>query len=104
MDEQEARRILGDWIQSDSGLYCLGQYVAWSPQNNTVCLDSDFTIEELEAIVWWVREVNRKMDLVKRLLNNGIEAYLKSEDNASWEGFLEHVKEVAAKQKAINNG
>lgn len=55
MTVEEAQRILGDWIQSDGGLYCLGQYVAWTPPNDSVTLDSAFTADELEAIAVWMR-------------------------------------------------
>lgn len=55
MDEQRAREILGGLIQPDGGLYDLGHYIAWTPGEEDVRLDDRFTIEELEAIVWWVR-------------------------------------------------
>ena len=54
MTEEECRGVLGDIIRPDKTLFCQGHYVAWEP-DSTVCLDDHFTIEELEAIVWWVR-------------------------------------------------
>lgn len=55
MDEQRAREILGDTVQADGGLYCLGHYTAWSTDRPTITLDCEFEVEELEAIVWWMR-------------------------------------------------
>ena len=54
MDEKKAREILGDTIQKDNTLYNLGWYVACdSPED--ICLDAHFDIEDLEAIVWWMK-------------------------------------------------
>ncbi len=39
-----------------------------------------------------------KVQLVKTLLQNGIDAYCTSEEKASFEGFLQHVSEVAKMQ------
>ena len=60
MNETEARQLLGSAIRSDGSLYCLGHYMAWTPERmrnkrNTIYLDDDFTVEELEAIIWWMR-------------------------------------------------
>jgi hypothetical protein len=56
MNEEKAREILGDWIQSDNSLYCLGQYVFWDQGSETICLDDGrFKIPQLEAIVWWMK-------------------------------------------------
>lgn len=59
MDEQRAREILGGMIQPDGGLYNLGHYIAWTPGEEDVRLDDRFTVEELEAIVWWVGRSRR---------------------------------------------
>ena len=58
MNKEEVIHILGDTISSDGGLFCLGQYIAWAPGDETICLDSDFTLNELEAIVWWMRNTS----------------------------------------------
>lgn len=57
MDEEIARRILGITIQPDNSLYNEGQYIAWPVMDpmGEICLDSVFSFEELEAIVWWLR-------------------------------------------------
>jgi hypothetical protein len=57
MDEVEARKVLKVAITPDDNLYCLGHYMAWAagPGQYTICLDDDFTADELEAIVWWMR-------------------------------------------------
>lgn len=55
MNEQKTREILKDAIQPDGSLYCLGHYMAWTPGSKTITLDDEFTLEELEAIEWWMR-------------------------------------------------
>ena len=55
MDEEAARKILKGYIEEDGGLYCLGHYLAWSPGDDDICLDCRFSADELEAIVWWMR-------------------------------------------------
>ena len=57
MDEKKARKILGDWIQGDETLFCLGHYIAWPScgDKSEVCLDDKFHADELEAIAWWMR-------------------------------------------------
>ena len=56
MDREKAEKILKDCIQPNYGLYNVGWYIDWFlKQPNKVCLDGNFTMEELEAIVWWMR-------------------------------------------------
>ena len=55
MDEKTARRILGDRIQPNNNLYDGVYYVAWNPSHTKVTLDDEFSADELEAIVWWMR-------------------------------------------------
>lgn len=57
MTEQRAREILGDTIQPDGSLYCLGHYTAWKHEHDTITLDCHFTVDELEAIAWWMRNI-----------------------------------------------
>ena len=65
MNEEQVRKILGGWIQSDGTLYCLGNYLCWPSAggSNKICLDAHYTAEELEAITWWMR--NKQADLKK---------------------------------------
>ena len=65
MDEAEARKILGSSIQSDGRLYNGGYlYMHWDRTNSNgspnagITLDAIFTVEELEAIVWWMKNVS----------------------------------------------
>jgi hypothetical protein len=51
MTREQALDILGDTLKQDGGLYCLGHYMAWTPGDDTATLDSQFTADELEAIV-----------------------------------------------------
>ena len=53
MDEKRAREILGTDIRDDNSLYCGLRYLFWNGEQIT--LDADFTVDELEAIVWWVK-------------------------------------------------
>jgi len=61
MDEARARQLLGNAIESDNDLNTLGkewpkpEYVSWNAGSDYANLDGDFTIEELEAIVWWMK-------------------------------------------------
>lgn len=55
MDIGKAKEILKDDIKDDGGLYCLGRYLSWNPGENSVCLDCMFDVEELEAIVCYIK-------------------------------------------------
>ena len=55
MNRSKAREILGDMIHPDNSLYELGHYICWNVGDDSVCLDDDFSVDELEAIVWWIR-------------------------------------------------
>lgn len=57
MDEKKAREILGSDIQDDESLYCLGRYLYWNKdeKNGDAVLDAEFSVDELEAIAWWMR-------------------------------------------------
>ncbi len=55
MNEEQARKILGDAVHPDGSLYQLGQYLCWNGKEDDACLDADFTADELEAIAWWMR-------------------------------------------------
>ena len=56
MNREKAQEILKEYIQPDGGLYCLGHYLAWTPGEKAITLDCQFGADELEAIVWWMRE------------------------------------------------
>jgi len=55
MNEEKARKILGKSISDDGGLFSPGHYMGWTPGDEEIVLDSRFTLEELEAIVWWMK-------------------------------------------------
>ena len=57
MDEKRAREILKDFICEDGGLFDGGHYMAWKPGERSITLDCDFELEELEAIVWWMKNM-----------------------------------------------
>lgn len=54
MNEARAREELGESIQPNGDLYCLGHYTSWRKGDKNICLDDDFTLAELKAIVWWM--------------------------------------------------
>ena len=58
MDEKDARRILGFAIKDNNDLDSSERYIYWCPGDKTVTLDEEFSVEELEAIVWWIRNKN----------------------------------------------
>ena len=55
MTPEKAREILTPW-RDKVGLYCTGQYICIHEGSDYGCLDGDFTVEELEAIVFWMRK------------------------------------------------
>lgn len=65
MNEEKARQILGDWIieyDTNSGsINCLDSIkpdVSWVPWRSTISLGlggNNFSIKQLEAIVWWMK-------------------------------------------------
>jgi len=56
MNEKRAREILGDSIQEDGSLYDCGRYLIWGIDEERITLDSRFTVADLEAIIWWMKE------------------------------------------------
>lgn len=62
MDLKEATSLLTKWgwIKPNGDLYCLGHYIAYSLGEGTVCLDDDFEIEELEALVVYMKAYGAK--------------------------------------------
>lgn len=62
MDESKARKVLGTAVLNDNRLISLGHYIYWNPERNadTVTLDSEFTMDEIEAIAWWMRNKRRR--------------------------------------------
>lgn len=56
MTFEQAKEKLKDWIlPKDGGLFSLGTYISWTPGEDAV-LDGRFTLEELEAIVIYMKE------------------------------------------------
>lgn len=57
MTEERALEILGPAVDGTNSLFSLGHYIAWPAHGDplTITLDSNFMLEELEAIVWWMR-------------------------------------------------
>ena len=55
MNEEKAREILGDTINSDGSLFCLDHYIVWNVGDMVVTLDCQFNADELEALAWWMR-------------------------------------------------
>ena len=47
------------WVAEDNGLFCLGQYIAWTPGDEGVVLDAHFTLAELRAIVAHIEKASK---------------------------------------------
>ncbi len=56
MTIDQAKIILNEFIQEDGDLFSGSKYISWSLGENEVTLDDSFTIEELEAIVVYIRD------------------------------------------------
>lgn len=55
MNEEKAREILKDNIKNDSGLYGAWDYIDWTPGDSKIILDGSFTVADLEAMAWWMK-------------------------------------------------
>lgn len=61
MDEKRAREVLGRAIQGDdidllgNSLYSESCFAQWHVGDERANLDGKFTLEQLEAIAWWMR-------------------------------------------------
>jgi len=58
MNEASARKLIGEFIQSDGALKATDtNWIIWPlrPDGKTICVDGYFTAEELEALAWWIR-------------------------------------------------
>lgn len=55
MDEREVREILGEIIESNDSLFDGHNYTKWKAYEEDITLDGLFSVEELEAIAWWMR-------------------------------------------------
>lgn len=54
MNEEKAREILKDVITDNNCLAGTYAYSDWCGNDN-ITLDGTFTLDELEAMAWWVR-------------------------------------------------
>lgn len=57
MSEEKAKEVLGESIV-EFGLNSLGWYLSWEKGDEEATLDGRFTVEQLEAIAWWMRNKN----------------------------------------------
>ena len=55
MTLEQATEILKEAIEEDGGLHSLGHYMAYWSGKDTIVLDDRFSLEELEAIVVWMK-------------------------------------------------
>lgn len=62
MDEQKARAVLGDWIgrgpKMNERLFGKDR-LGWRKGMDCACLTGYFTAEQLEAIIWWMRNMGK---------------------------------------------
>ena len=59
MNEKKARSILGPMIEKSNDLSNApsGEYVEYIIGFETIALNGDFTVEQLEALAWWMRNM-----------------------------------------------
>lgn len=57
MDENEARRLLSTHVKEDGelGMSYSGEYLNWRPGRKKITIDMELTVDQLEAIAWWMR-------------------------------------------------
>jgi hypothetical protein len=55
MTYAEATERLKKHIMPDGGLFSLGWYLLWHPNDPEACLDGDFTADDLLAIAIYMR-------------------------------------------------
>jgi hypothetical protein len=55
MDDYQAQDILDAALDHDGGLYKLSDYICWTPGDQTITLDGEFTTEQLEAMVVYIK-------------------------------------------------
>ncbi len=64
MNEKRAREILKEYIQPNNSLNHLLYDIAWVPGWNEVQINGGLTLNELEAIAWWMRYNNAKQKAI----------------------------------------
>jgi hypothetical protein len=55
MNETRARVIMADILRESDGALKSVRYIDWNPGDKSITMDDNFKIEELEAILWWVK-------------------------------------------------
>jgi len=51
---------ISTYIQPDGTLYCLGHYIHWTPGDQKITLDCEFTLEELKEIIHYMETNSKK--------------------------------------------
>ena len=63
MDEEKAREILKNCVRPNNELFNCVDFIkwpSWPGGKNVVTLDSQYSPEQLEAIVWWMKNMKVK--------------------------------------------
>ncbi|MBU2249532.1 MAG: hypothetical protein KKD77_22485, partial [Gammaproteobacteria bacterium] len=62
MNEKRAREILKDWITPEDELFNLSALVSFHVDsvNPGILIDGLFTEEQMEAILWWMKDKRMK--------------------------------------------
>jgi len=61
MNEKRATEILKAAITDDGSLHSvIGRYIDWENWDDSLRMDGVFDIDDLEAIVWWIRNKSVK--------------------------------------------
>ncbi|MCU7806053.1 MAG: hypothetical protein KZQ96_22995 [Candidatus Thiodiazotropha sp. (ex Lucinoma borealis)] len=65
MDRDKAIELFGPEMEicEDNSLHNSTYYVSWNSDSHKITLDDKFTIEQLEALVWWIRTYKVMADM-----------------------------------------
>jgi hypothetical protein len=58
MNEERAKKILSKFIDHGNILHYGNKYedhIFWYPGDDRVDIEGEFTLEEIEALAWWMR-------------------------------------------------
>lgn len=59
MNNKRAKEILKNYIRKDNSLHSYEQYTSWNKKDKTILLDGDYSIELLEALVYWMKKYSK---------------------------------------------
>lgn len=64
MTREKALEIVDEWINEDGSFWSLGHFIGWHPGDEKIILDAEFSVEELEALAWLMRNSTEENPVV----------------------------------------